>query len=142
MAGERFHGGQGLYTPGIHRTLVVGGVIEPDLNPAPNGAGLSASDPIATRGLTLLQITAIRLVAGAEYTIQGCDWTDEDVVLLGLSDAERWIDIQTITQDALGDGAPSNRGKLNWTDHCLFIRIVATAPDAACCIKFQALGEV
>ena len=126
MSGEINHGGAKLYTPGQHRTVVVDGVVES-----------TAADRILMRGLTLMQIQAARVQGGEVFEIQATDWTDEDQVELGLSDAERWETIKEISQPELG-GA---EGKINWTDHYQFIRVVSTGTaSTTACLKLNSLG--
>ena len=131
MAGEVNHAGAKLYTPGQHLTLVADGVVV-----------VQENDRILTRGLTLMQVQAARVQGGEVFMVQGTDWTDDDVAELTLSDAERWIDIQEITQDTLGDGTtPAPDGKINWTDHYQFIRVVSTgAASTTACLKLNSLG--
>jgi len=127
MSGEKNHGGAKLYTPGQHRTVVALGVVE-----------ATAATRILMRGLTLMQIQATRVQGGEVFEIHGTDWTDEDQAELGLSDAERWEPIQEISQATLG-GA---QGKINWSDHYQFIRVVSTGTaSTTACLKLNSLGD-
>lgn len=132
MSAEQHHSGAQLYTPGQHETIVENGVVVGD-----------AANRILTRGLTVMQVQAARVQNGEIYTVQGTDWTDEDAAALGLSDAERWVDIQQITSAALGTTAvPAPNGKINWTDHYCWIRVVATTPGTTAHMKFNSLGSL
>ncbi len=119
MAGDLQHTGQRM-CPGQVCDVVIDGVVKPE-----------AAD-IPAFGLTLQQVQIARLEAGDSYAIEGTQWSPTDELDLGLSEAERWIEIQMINTALIGGPG----GQVSWTDHYSHVRFRKIGSGTTACIKY------